>query len=97
MTLIVRSIRDRKRIFVQIVKESVPPEKMRKTGPAESTVGIDIGPSAVAVYATGSTEAFVEALAPSVERDGRRMRRLSRCISRSLDASNPDAKDEEGH
>ena len=94
--LIVRTIRGRKRVFVQIVKEGVPPEKKRQVGPADSTVGIDIGPSVVAVYATGNAEAFVEALAPSVERDERRIRRLSRCISRSLDACNPDAKDEEG-
>lgn len=94
--LIVRTIRGRKRVFVQIVKEGVPPEKKRQVGPADSTVGIDIGPSVVAVYATGNAEAFVEALAPSVERDERRIRRLSRCIARSLDACNPDAKDEEG-
>lgn len=94
--LIVRTIRGRKRVFVQIVKEGVPPEKKRQVGPADSTVGIDIGPSVVAGYATGNAEAFVEALAPSVERDERRIRRLSRCISRSLDACNPDAKDEEG-
>lgn len=94
--LIVRKIRGRKRVYVQIVKEGLPPVKARTVGSTDSAVGIDIGPSTVAFYATEPSKAGVEELAPSVERQDRKIRRLSRCISRSLEACNPDAKDEEG-
>lgn len=94
--LFTRTIRGCKRVFVQIVKEGTPPSKSRVRGSENAAVGMDIGPSTVAVYSVGCREAFVEPLAPSVDQAKRKIRTLSRCISRSLEKSNPQAKDEQG-
>ena len=96
--LLSRTIRGRRRYFVQIVKEGKPPRKNRTVGSADSAVGIDIGPSAVAYYSTGEKKAAIEPLAPNAccEELDRKVGRLQRCMARSLEASNPDAKDENG-
>ena len=96
--LLSRTIRGRRRYFVQIVKEGKPPRKNRTVGSADSAVGIDIGPSAVAYYSTGEKKAAIEPLAPNAccEELDRKVGRLQRCMARSLEANNPDAKDENG-
>ena len=96
--LLSRTIRGRRRYFVQIVKEGKPPRKNRTVGSADSAVGIDIGPSAVVYYSTGEKKAAVEPLAPNAccEELDRKVGRLQCCMARSLEANNPDAKDENG-
>ena len=96
--LLSRTIRGRRRYFVQIVKEGKPPRKNRTVGSADSAVGIDIGPSAVAYYSTGEKKAAIEPLAPNAccEELDRKVGRLQCCMARSLEANNPDAKDENG-
>ncbi len=96
--LLSRDLRGRRRYFVQIVKEGTPPRKNRLFGSADSAVGIDIGPSAAAFYSSGEKKAGIELLASGAANETmeRKIGRLQRCMARSLEACNPDAKDENG-
>lgn len=86
--ILTRYIRGHRRYFVQLVQEGLPPRKrQRESGSENSTVGLDIGPSTVAI-ASDTTVALRE-LAPNARNDYKAIRRVSRAMDRSKRAMNP--------
>ncbi|MHB1955722.1 MAG: zinc ribbon domain-containing protein, partial [Sulfobacillus sp.] len=71
----------------QLVCEGFPYRKPRHAVGTE-TVGLDIGPSTIAVV--GETQASLELFCEPVARDHKRIRRLQRKLDRQRRANNPD-------
>ena len=76
----------RRRWFVQLVQDGVAPAKYEFLA-AGQTVGLDIGPSTVAIV--GDDAVGLERFAPSVEQPWKQMRVLQRAQDRSRRATNP--------
>lgn len=88
-----RMVRGQRRWFVQLVQEGAAPAKYAFHA-AGQIVGLDIGPSTVAIV---SDEAVaLEHFAPSVEQPWAETRRLQRAMDRSRRAMNPANYDEQG-
>ena len=85
--LVRREIRNRTRYVAQLVCEGFPYRKPRHAVGTE-TVGLDIGPSTIAVV--GETQASLELFCEPVARDHKRIRRLQRKLDRQRRANNPD-------
>jgi len=81
-----RMERAKRRWFVQLVQAGVAPAKYEFMS-AGQVVGLDIGPSTVAVV--GDEAVALERFAPSVEQPWARMRALQRAQERSRRATNP--------
>lgn len=94
--IICREIRGRKRYFVQLVQEGLPPSKRNRKVPEDetSTVGIDIGPSTAAIV--GDDEVVFAELAEGAKADALKLRRMERAMERSKRATNPDHYHENG-
>jgi len=90
--LLWRVIGGERRWFVQLVQEGRSPRKYATADGAY--VGIDIGPSSVAVV--GDRAANLVRLAPSVEQPWKEIRRLQRRLDRSRRATNPDCFNADG-
>lgn len=89
--LVWRMVGGQRRWFAQLVQEGEAP---RKYEAPDAVVGIDIGPSTVAVV--GATSAAVVPLAREVEQPWREARKLQRAMDRSRRAMNPDAFNADG-
>lgn len=89
-----RTIRGKRRFFIQAVKEGTPPPKNRQYGVGKPAVGIDLSPSTLVAYSP--EEAVIEELAPDCENIEAVLRRVNRAIDRSYRATNPDAYNENG-
>jgi putative transposase len=85
--LVRRKIKGRNRFYVQLVCEGRPYQK-EKYRPGRGVVGLDIGPSTVAVV--GPQEAFLVQFCAELEPRWREIRRLQRKIDRQRRANNPD-------
>ena len=83
--IVKRTIKGRARYFVQLVLSGLPKQK-KKPGPG--VVGLDLGPSSVALVS--STTASLEVFCPGVAFPAERLRRLQRALDRSRRANNPD-------
>ncbi len=88
-----REVHSRTRYYAQLVCEGLPYKKSEHAIGTE-TVGLDMGPSTIAVV--GETEASLEQFCEPVARDHRRIRRLQRKLDRQRRANNPDCYDEQG-
>ena len=75
------------RWFVQLIQKSVAPAKYEFLSSGQ-TVGLDIGPSTIAIVADDAVA--LEKFAPSVEQPWKQIRVLQRAMGRSRRASNPD-------
>lgn len=84
--LLWRIVHGRRRWFVQLILEGQPPAKYDFQAKGQ-IVGLDIGPSTVAIV--GDTAVGLERLAASVEQPWKAMRRLQRAMDRSRRATNP--------
>jgi len=84
--LVRRKLSDRNRFYVQLVCEGKPYQKP-KNAPGKGVVGLDIGPSTIAVVGEG--EAFLEQFCADLEDRQREIRRLQRKIDRQRRANNP--------
>ena len=91
--LVRREERMRTRYYAQLVCEGLPYRKPEHAIGTE-TVGLDIGPSTIAVV--GETQASLEQFCEPVARDHKRIRRLQRKLDRQRRANNPDCYDEQG-
>lgn len=89
-----RSIRGKRRFFIQAVKEGTPPVKNRQFGEGKPPIGIDLSPSTLVAYSPEG--AVVEELAPDCQSMEASLRRLNRAIERSQRATNPEAYNENG-
>ena len=76
-----------RRWFVQLVQDGVAPAKYEFLSSGQ-TVGLDIGPSTVAIV--GDEAVGLERFAPSVDQPWKTMRTLQRAQDRSRRAMNPD-------
>jgi hypothetical protein len=87
--LLKREVRGKVRYFVQLIQEGYPPTKHHRKLANDDTkrVGIDIGPSTIAI----SSECMVELreLAPECKPDEQKLRRIQRKMDRSKRATNP--------
>jgi len=88
-----REVHGRTRYYAQLVCEGHPYQKPEHKIGTE-TVGLDIGPSTIAVV--GETQASLEPFCEPVVRDHQRIRRLQRKLDRQRRANNPDCYDEKG-
>jgi hypothetical protein len=82
------------RYAVQLVLKGTPYQKP-KNHPGTDTIGLDIGPSSVAIFSQQGTvqlKTFCEELKP----DHRKKRRLERKMERQRRANNPENYDEQG-
>lgn len=81
-----RMVGSKRRWFIQLVQDGVAPAKYEFLSSGQ-TVGLDIGPSTVAVV--GDDAVGLEKFAPSVEQPWKAMRVLQRAQDRSRRATNP--------
>ena len=89
-----RTIRGKRRFFIQAVKEGTPPPKKRQYGEGKPAVGIDLSPSTLVAYSPEA--AVIEELASACEDIEAALRRVNRAIDRSYRATNPEAYNENG-
>lgn len=80
-----------RRWYAQLMQEGLPPQKHRTT---EGEVGLDIGPSTVAVVAKDTNG--LTAFCPTIKQPWRLMKRLQRKLDRSRRATNPDCYNADG-
>lgn len=86
-----RNIAGERRWFVQLAQEGLAPLSATVDG---AVVGLDVGPSSVAVYSEQG--AGMALLAPEVEQPWAQARRLQRAMDRSRRATNPQCFNEDG-
>ncbi|MCY0899732.1 MAG: transposase [Firmicutes bacterium] len=91
--LVRRDVRGNTRYYAQLVCEGVPYQKPKHVIGNE-TIGLDIGPSTIAIV--GDTQAKLTLFAEEVARDHKKIRRLQRKQDRQRRANNPDCYDEKG-
>lgn len=89
-----KTIRGKRRWFVQLVLKGTPPGKNRQYGDSSKVQGIDIGTSTIAVVSNDKTE-MIE-LAPNCKKDEHKIKVLSRKLDRSRRANNPDNYNNDG-
>ncbi|SMC01999.1 Transposase [Sulfobacillus thermosulfidooxidans DSM 9293] len=97
--LVRRDVRGKTRYYAQLVCEGVPYVKVNEKGErihpiGQETVGLDIGPSTIAIV--GDTQALLTPFADAVVRDHQKIRRLQRKQDRQRRANNPDCYDDKG-
>ena len=91
--LVRRKLGERNRFYAQLVCQGVPlqkPQHQLGTG----IVGLDLGPSAIAVVAEQA--ALLQAFCPEVAPDAKALRRLDRQLDRQRRANNPANYNERG-
>lgn len=92
LAIVRKLIRGKYKYYVQFSIAGTPYNKGRKLG--EGVVGIDPGPSKIAVVS--DTQVAIIPLAASIENDERETARLQRKLDRSRRATNPDNYNEDG-
>ena len=85
--LVWRMEKGRRRWFVQLVQEGEPPQKYAFKACGQ-VVGLDIGPSTIAIVADSAVA--LERFAPGVVEPAAEKRRIQRAMDRSRRACNPD-------
>ena len=87
LRLVKRIVNGKIRWAVQLLLEGVPHQKIRNNAP-DQTVGLDIGPSTIAVV--GETDAFLSQFCDEVIQPWRQIKIEQRSQDRSRRANNPD-------
>ena len=88
-------IRGKHRYYAQLVQEGYPPQKDRYYGHEKSVVGLDIGPSSLAI----ASDDYVDLISlknPRCNTYQKEIRRLQRAMDRSRRANNSDNYQEDG-
>lgn len=88
-------IRRRYRYYAQLVQEGYPPQKDRYYGSEKSIVGLDIGPSSLAI-ASDDYVGLISLKNPRCDAYQQEIRRLQRAMDRSRRANNPSNYKENG-
>ena len=89
-----KTIRSKKRWFVQLVLEGKPLIKEKNKVQPKEKVGIDIGPSTIAVVS--KSQAFLKSFCHELADKATQKKKLQQKISRSLRLNNPENFDEKG-
>ena len=87
------AINGRKRWYVELCVEGVPPTRYNYA-PVSEVMGIDPGPNKIAYF--HPQEAGIKLVAPNVDMKAAEIRRLQRQMDRSRRASNPDNYEDDG-
>ncbi len=82
--LVWRNLRGRRRWYIQLLQEGTSP---RKQEIGTGTVGLDVGPSTVAMVAEGAAD--LVGFCPTIKQPWQEVRRLQRALDRSRRATNP--------
>ena len=93
--LITETIRGKKRYFIELVQEGIPPKKNRHYGALKSTVGLDIGPSSIAVVSDDYVD-LISLKPKNLKRSQAKINRLQRKLDRSRRANNPNKFNDDG-
>lgn len=88
-------IRGRYRYYAQLVQEGYPPQKDRYYGSEKSIVGLDIGPSSLAIASDDYVD-LINLKNPRCDAYQKEIRRLQRAMDRSRRVNNPDNYKEDG-
>jgi putative transposase len=88
-----KTIRGQDRWYCQLVQEGLPPRKT-KNRVSEGSVGLDIGPSTIAVVS--DVAAKVQQFCPTVQEPWKETKVIQRKLDRSRRATNPEHYDEKG-
>ncbi|MCY0893247.1 MAG: transposase [Acidibacillus sp.] len=97
--LVKKEVRGKNRYYAQLICEGQPAIKTNEDGErihliGSESVGLDIGPSTIAIVS--DTKAELELFGEAVVRDHRHIRKLQRKQDRQRRANNPDCFDEKG-
>ncbi|RBW71254.1 hypothetical protein [Bacillus taeanensis] len=94
--LLKRDVRGKVRYFVQLIQEGYPPTKHNRKIADDETkrVGLDIGPSTIAISSEKAVE--LRELAPGCSMDGKELKRIQRKMDRSKRTTHPHHFDENG-
>jgi putative transposase len=88
-----RTIRGKERFYAQLVNEGLPYKKPEHTAQS-GTVGLDLGPSTIAVV--GEDQALLQPFCAELEDHQRAIRREQRALDRRRRANNPQNYNEDG-
>jgi len=88
-----KTIRGQARWYCQLVQEGSPPRKT-KNRISEGSVGLDIGPSTIAIVS--EVDAKVQQFCPTVQEPWEDTKRIQRVMARSRRSTNPEHYDEKG-
>lgn len=89
------TIRNTKRYFIELVLEGTPPKKNRNYGALNSTVGLDIGPSSLAIVSDDYVD-LISLKSNSLEKTQNKINKLQRKMDRSRRSNNPNKFNENG-
>lgn len=81
-----KNLNGKKRFYVQLMQEGLAPDRKKHVA-TNNIVGLDIGPSTVAIVS--ERVAGLETLAPSIVQPWKAIKRLQRKLDRSCRATNP--------
>lgn len=93
--LITETIRGKQRYFIELIQEGVPPKKNRRCGSSKSTVGLDIGPSNIAIVSDDYVD-LINLKPKNLNKSQAKINRLQRKMDRSRRANNPNKFNENG-
>ena len=92
--LIRRSIRGKTRFYAQLIQEGKPLIKKKHTIGKGKTIGLDIGPSSIAVV--GEKKAYLTAFCTDLTENEKQIKKLQRALERSRRNTHPDNYDKQG-
>lgn len=92
--LLWRNVKGQRRWYAQLAQSGLSPVKEKNSTLAGCEVGLDVGPSSVAVVS--ETAADLLAFCPTIEQPWKEIRTLQRAMDRSRRATNPHCYNENG-
>lgn len=93
--IIRRRIRGRNRFYVQLIQEGYPPKKKNRIVGNNTSVGLDIGPSTIAIV-SNEYVGLQNLSNHKLDEHKKEIRRLQRAMDRSRRATNPNNYNEDG-
>lgn len=92
--LLWRNVKGKRRWYVQLAQTGLSPVKDKNTTLAGCDVGLDVGPSSVAVVSETASDLL--AFCPTIEQPWKQVKALQRAMDRSRRATNPHCYNENG-
>jgi hypothetical protein len=92
--LLWRNVKGHRRWYVQLAQTGLPPIKEKNTTSDGQEVGLDVGPSSLAVVSESGANLL--AFCPTIEHPWKQIRLLQRAMDRSRRATNPHCYNENG-
>ena len=93
--IIRKRIRGRNRFYIQLIQEGYPPKKDNRTVGNNTSVGLDIGPSTIAIV-SNEYVGLHNLSNHKLENHKKEIRRLQRAMDRSRRSTNPNNYNEDG-